>query len=409
MESFACREGRRTVPVDVDLRDARRFDLPRMMDALRLSLAELAVAFVMPASAIQRISYPTLRWCAQCAREGTHLTLFQYRSLDVCPVHDTPLRQRCEQCGATIPYRLRAELFRSPFSCPSCARPWWNPAHGADDLRIGDRYRRRLGHYARDRALVGDAFPGLGALNPGDKSAGAAFHQDEQEQQWICFGTADRDEAETFWYEVAELHSFDGDAQARVCYKAVRRRIMKLYGRGHRRCIATAARHLTWPLTGSTTASFCPVAQAFLRWRCKWEGMSIPRSLLLPPLHGPLGLTIWLSVGTPVAPQIWTPQAAHWLTLHSLVQACLDSFGTYLAEAKGAGEHRRALWLPFPVHDFPRCTIFVRGGRYRDDPVAIQVLSAGERPDKPGKPNARSAADHIRVHLLQLSRNVRPA
>ena len=64
-ESFASWQGRRTLPQYLDLRDARGFDLPRMSDMLRLPLAEIAAAFIMPSGAIRRISSPALRWCVR--------------------------------------------------------------------------------------------------------------------------------------------------------------------------------------------------------------------------------------------------------------------------------------------------------------------------------------------------------
>lgn len=129
-ESVASRQGRRTLPHCLDLRDARGFDLPRMSGMLRLPLAEIAAAFVMPSGAIRRISSPTLRWCVQCAQQGVHLAVFQYHRVDQCPVHRIPLVERCERCDEPIPYRLRPDLFKAPFDCPSCRHAWWVPSRG---------------------------------------------------------------------------------------------------------------------------------------------------------------------------------------------------------------------------------------------------------------------------------------
>lgn len=418
VESFACREGRRAAPQDLDLRDARRFDLHRLMGVLRLRLVDVAAAFVMPSGTLQRIASPTLRWCVRCARAGVHLTVFQYHRLEQCPVHRMPLSEHCGRCGAAIPYRLRADLFRAPFNCPACAHPWWEPAGGVDDLRV-----RRPGRWRPDGCAQITLLPAASFVAPAhfifgaagameaDVVTGMANSLQAAALPWITFGMNAAAEPDNVWLggALTDWRPCDSDGQARSCYKAVQRRLMKTCAREHRACIRTAARHLAWPITGCTTASFCPVAQAFLRWRCKWEGVGTPRSLLQRRFHGPLGLAIWLSLDAPVAPPTWNREAGRWLTLHCLVQACLDSFRTYLAEARGAGEHRRTLWLPFPVHDFPRCTIFVRGGRYRHDPVGVQVLPACERQDKSGTPNPNSAVGHSRAHLLQLSRNVQPA
>ncbi|MBB2984545.1 hypothetical protein FHX57_006348 [Paraburkholderia tropica] len=102
------------------------------------------------------------------------------------------------------------------------------------------------------------------------------------------------------------------------------------------------------------------MAQAILRWRCKWEGLSQPGSLFRQPLHGPLGLAIWLSLDAPIAPASWSREAGQWLTLHELTTACLDSFYTYLVEARLSGASQHTQWLPFPVRDFSSRAVVVR-------------------------------------------------
>ncbi|AXK68278.1 MULTISPECIES: TniQ family protein [Burkholderia] len=414
-ESFASLQGRRAPPQDLDLRDARRFDLLRMRDMLRLRLADIAAAFVMPSGAIQRISSPTLRWCVQCAQQGVHLAVFQYRRVDQCPVHRVPLVERCERCDKPIPYRLRADLFRAPFNCPSCGNAWWVPAQGLDDIRVGQPYRRRLGKRARHVRLTVQEPTGSeeiwcatgGLPSTSDELPPVSEYQlPLQEMSWVRFGTGGQAEADDPWPEVATQDKFfgDRDAQAHACYKAVRRQIMRMYGRNHRACIKNAARHLAWSLCGSTTTSCCPVALAYLRWRCKWEGVGIPRSLLQQPVHGPLGLTVWLSLHAPIAPRAWSREAAHWLTLHALAHACMDSFYTYLEEAQGA---RRVIWLPFPVHDFLRRGIVMRGGALPEDPPQqLCIMPVDPRYGYRSLAWQPGTAKHRREHLEYLDRNI---
>lgn len=45
----------------------------------------------------------------------------------------------------------------------------------------------------------------------------------------------------------------------------------------------------------------------------------------------------------------------------------------------------------------PAMHVFIRGGRYRHDPVGVQVLPACERPDKPGALNPSSAVGQSRL------------
>jgi hypothetical protein len=418
-ESVASRQGRRTLPHCLDLRDARGFDLPRMSGMLRLPLAEIAAAFVMPSGAIRRISSPTLRWCVQCAQQGVHLAVFQYHRVDQCPVHRIPLVERCERCDEPIPYRLRPDLFKAPFDCPSGRHAWWVPSRGLDAIRVGHPYQRRLGKRARHVRLTiqepsgaEEIWCAAGGLpsTPDELLPVSEYQLPLQGASWIRFGTGGQAEPDDPWLRAVMQDKFSGDhdASAHACYKAVRRRIMRMYGRSHLACIKSAALYLAWPLCGGTTTSCCPVALAFLRWRCKWEGVGIPRSLLQQPVHGPLGLTVWLSLHAPVAPRAWSREAAHWLTLHALTLACLDSFRTYLDEAQGAGA-RGVLWLPFPVHDFLQRAMVMRGGAFLQDvPQQLCVMPLDRRDSKHSPGPQRGTAKHHREHLNLLTHNHNP-
>ena len=399
LDAFAYRDARQHVPQNLDLRDARRFDVLRMMSVLRLRLTDVAAAFIMPSHRLGRIAFATLRWCPKCSLEGVHLSAFQYRTSEQCPIRRVRLSQHCEQCGAMIPYRLRPDLFRSPFNCPSCAHPWFLPTQGPDNLRVGRAYRGLLRERSAHR---------LPAIRTEDQ--GPVHFRLPPASAWTVFVGSDAIDGEATPDDMAPEEGGSaadcGDALAYECYKAVRRWIMRVYGRGHRACIATAARHLTWSLTGSNTTSFCPIAQAYLRWRCKWEGFGTPSTLLQRPLHGPLGLAVWLSLYAPVAQRTWSHTASRWITLHLLGRACVDSFRTFLAEAEQLQMNRRTLWLPFPVHDFPRRQVVGRGGNRPGQPISFCV-SMLNGADVDGELVRVSAGrSHRRTHFEGLRRNV---
>jgi hypothetical protein len=419
IDAFALCDPSRPVSRNLDLRDARRFDVPRMMAVLRLPVTDVAAAFVMPSHQLERTAFATLRWCPKCSLEGVHLCAFQYRSVEQCPIHQVRLAQHCERCGATIPYRLRPDVFRAPFNCPSCAHPWFGPAQGPDNLRVGRAYRCLL----RERSV--DRLPAIRAedawlsrrrdvprhLLPVQQQHDAVHFRLPTAPVWTMFGRSDEieDEAARNETEQADVGPGDDDLLAQRCYKAVRRWIVRKYCTRHRACIATAARHLSWSLlTGGTTTSFCPLAQAFLRWRCKWEGFGTPSALLQPPLHGPLGLAVWLSLYAPVAQRSWNHAASHWVTLHVLGRACIDSFRTYLAEADQPRQHRRVLWLPFPAHDFPRRHVVARGGHRRGEPISFCISPLDEADSDGQSASVLGRNHHRRVHLEGLRRNVAP-
>lgn len=361
-DCFGRREGRRSVSGSMDLRDARQFDVRRLTDVLRLPLEDIARAFVMPSHLAHVFAVPTLRWCARCAREGVHLTVFQLRTCRYCPVHHTPLEECCPQCALEIPFRLRPDVFRAPFSCPSCGTPWIAPSRGLDDLRVDGAYRRLLSRWAAGQRRV---------LQGGPQT-------DPMDGVW---NVRRPEEREVSGYASCTMFpdATAGDDElltgARSCYKAIRRWVMREYGGQHHVCIASATHHLRRRMDGRSTPPFCPVAQAVLRWRTKWEGFGVPEALLHPPLHGPLGIVVWLSRYAPIAPGEWSESTSRWLTLHLFAIACLDSFHTFLHEAQQARSHERIVWWPFPVHDFPQREV-VAGGRDRpDDPAQFRLMS----------------------------------
>lgn len=75
---------------------------------------------------------PGLRICTACLCQGYHSALLSLRLLQTCPIHGTPLRQRCS-CGRSFSPWLMARDFGSSGSCPcgalsfltteSCRRP----------------------------------------------------------------------------------------------------------------------------------------------------------------------------------------------------------------------------------------------------------------------------------------------
>ncbi|MGB8420290.1 hypothetical protein [Paraburkholderia sp.] len=373
---FGHREGRRSVPRDIDLRDVRQFDVRRLTDVLRLPLEDIARAFTMPSHLAGVIAAPTLRWCERCAREGMHLTAFQMRARRLCPVHHTALEDRCPRCGLEIPFRLRPDVFRTPFACPSCATPWIAPLRDLDDLRVDDAYRRVLSRWIASTVLNG---PPVARRR---RSRRAIAQDDPQpapaDDAWnVCRADEQSEPQYAQWTQPPDT-TVRGDellSRARSCYKAIRRQIMRRYGGQHHGCIVSAARHLCWRMDGRSTTPFCSIALAVLRWRTKWEGFGVPQALLHAPLHAPLGIVIWLSRYAPVPRDEWSESTSQWFTLHLFAIACIDSFYTFLREAQQARRHERIVWWPFPSDDFPRRELIVRGRDRPDDPARFRLTS----------------------------------
>jgi urease accessory protein UreE len=288
---FVRKPGPRVLQRDIDLRDARQFDLLRMMYLLRMSLPEVAAAFLARWDLSEVESDPTLRWCAQCAARGVHLTAFQFSGCDTCPVHGCKLRDRCAQCGRTmVAYRLRASVFRSPFSCPACGHDWAPALRSIDDraLRLSPAYRYSVAQ-SLARGWFGRRDPSVGRLlRPFDRAG----------DRVVWLGSAprrgsDTDAADAFCHRIVRGHTDAGQyvsvrdrdrscavrglgdelrtgtapeflasrvktrdeilTDAIACYKAIKRYVMHHIGNRHRACVVTAARYLTWRLDARTT------------------------------------------------------------------------------------------------------------------------------------------------------------
>ena len=198
-------------------------------------------------------------------------------------------------------------------------------------------------------------------------------------------------------------------AQAVACYKAIKRHFMHRIASGHHTCVNSAARYLAWRLEGHTTEPFCPVAQAMLRWRCKWEGTAVPAHLLVHGEHKFLGILLWLSLLAPVGLPQWCRATDDWVILHVLAYACLDSFSCYLNEAANRASRPGPVWMLFPVVDFPEREWVV----LNEDPKRRQVhlVSAPAYIGCAAQiwELQQPCKNHRQQHSFMLSRNAAPA
>lgn len=380
----------------VDLRSGSLFDMKEMARLLRLDHEHLRHAFLLDRLANnRRRSSDVLRWCTRCAYMGFHTPVFQLELIGACPAHGQAIRSRCPKCRAQIPYRLQNDVFAEPFCCPSCGEDlapalrdpktrsltmentvtaWITnlaSLFSFEDKILPvkmelNRQRRRLG--------IGEA-----VFAPGDwrriESEYTGFVKqvlDDLEsersgsQRPLTFDqisvTIKRIASSTEQPAVKrrkkrpkvlpEIQSSSAlkrgwDARLRASYHvygAVRRHLWRHVVHKHQDCIAAAARHLWWHMEGERTVSFCPVAEAFLRWRMYWEGCGTPRYLLAPMHKDPFGIVGWMAAGAPICPAGWIPDAEQWVSDHVLGRTCLGSFREFLDIAIHNRERDRIHW-----------------------------------------------------------------
>ncbi len=399
---FASRvSGRRTAILrapNVDLRTSELFDLSAMASILRLDSEQIRHAFLLEKLATRRRTCGDhLRWCPQCAKRGFHTAVFQLDLVTACPVHGCKLRCDCPKCHTKIPYRLKTDLFAKPFTCPSCKEDF-APALRTPttrSLRMREsstdwitnlvtfftfedeivpvkmelNRRRRLlgigeavfstGDWRRIQseytAFVTQALEDLRADTVGGQRA-LAFNQVSLTLKLPiqhCEKPRDVRRRRARPMPVyGELKSssllkkgWDAPLQSSyLLYSAVRRHLWRHVVRKHRDCTAVAARQMWWHMEGERTTAFCPVAEAFLRWRMYWEGCGTPRHLLAPMTKDPLGLVGWLGWGAPICPLGWTWDAERWVADHILARTLLGSFREFLQIALRDHARGKIFW-----------------------------------------------------------------
>lgn len=162
-----------------------------------------------------------------------------------------------------------------------------------------------------------------------------------------------------------------------LVYGAVRRHLWRHLLKAHQYCITSAAKHLDWRLEGFSTATICPVAEAFLRWRMHWEGIGTPTNLLTPQVTMPSGLAGWLGTHAPICPLCWTRTAEQWVSDHVLGQHAIATFRTFLESALAEQRAGRIAWHSVIVsaHHLPYWAIVGR------DTVADPVTLFSENGD----------------------------
>lgn len=423
-----------------DLRDMRQFNLLRMSDLMCIPLSDVAAAFLPVRDVSRSADSQQLMWCMQCATRGIHLAVFQSDGCKACPVHGSPLRDRCSRCGeALMTYRLQACNFRLPLCCPTCGHNWArSPGAGEDPAtRLSLAYRHKVAQgLARDwfgrrssnlrrllvdlgqsevsEAWLASAPPRVsGADGLGGFCARVVQGQTERASNALVRPVPfARDSVET---DVERPRKCVGDLcpslaigvsddllpDAIACYKAIRRYLIRHVVRRHRRCVNTAGRYLTWRLDACTTTPFCPVAQATLRWRAKWEGVGVPAHLFGRCEHGLLGVLVWLSLFAPVGLPGWTSSVERWTILHVFVLACLDSFSCYLEAASGGGARSEPLWMPFPTIDYPEREWVVLHEDHVREQYRMMIAPARPRP-LASLETLQGGAEHYRHHVANL-------
>ncbi|MEC4718402.1 hypothetical protein RY831_04545 [Noviherbaspirillum sp. CPCC 100848] len=381
----------------VDLRHSAMFDLAQMARLLRLQTQHIQQAFLPEQLANGRRRFrDMLCWCPQCARTGFHSPAFQLELIRSCPVHGNPIRTCCQACGASIPYQLQAAVFAQPFRCPACHADFAPALRDPKERLLAalppmtswisdlaalcafeDRTLPTRQDINRQRIRAGLG-PVVFASSNWQRSAAdyPAFIDSVWralgEQQWTSRPSGARPVLTVETKGPSELpircksqrklvllpaivrnkvaasatkKAWDERLRAGyLVYGAVRRYLWRHVLRDHRCCITSAGYCLDWRLEGVSTATICPVAEAFLRWRMHWEGNGTPSSLLAPQQAQPWGLARWMSAHAPICPSCWTRGAEQWVSNHVLGRHAIATLCSFMEIALANQQGGRIAW-----------------------------------------------------------------
>lgn len=425
--------GRKTAIVrspKVDLRHSTLFDLPQITRLLRLQPRHIRQAFLPEQLANGRRRFKdVLCWCPQCARTGFHSAAFQLELVRSCPVHGNPIRTCCQTCGNSIPYQLQTAVFAQPFGCPTChtdlapalrdpkerilaalppvtrwisdlgalcvfddstlavrqdinrqrtraglgtvsfaASTWQRPA--ADYPTFIDSVWHALGEKQWTSQLPSDRPPLVVEIKgPSDLPVRFGPRRRSGRFPRVARPKGTAPAAKRAWDE--RLHA------SYMVYGAVRRYVWRHLLREHQDCITSAGHHLDWRLEGVSTATICPVAEAFLRWRMHWEGIGTPSRLLGPPLAKPWGLAGWMAAQAPICPSCWTHGAEQWVSDQVLGRHAIATLRNFMEIALLNQRNGRIAWHNSIVsaHHLPYWAI--AGQDTVADPVKLFSENAG--------------------------------
>ncbi|MBR7745222.1 TniQ family protein [Undibacterium sp. BYS107W] len=445
----------------IDLRSSEFFDLTIFAKHLRLDQKAIQQAFLIDQLPNRgRHSCNVLRWCPRCAHRGFHSAVFQLDLISACPIHNLLLRAKCPKCRRQIPYQLSQEIFDHPFCCPWCENDL------APELR---RIRPQVLTLKSEETtwienlvsllIFEDEMVSIRLeINRARKQLGigefAVAHADWRrlESEYIGFVKQVVDIMQTELntsqqslelgalsfsvkrphgggqplpkktYRRKATHAIEMDKQnsAHVkmswdqklrgsydVYNGVRRYLWRHVVHQHHRCIARAVKHLWWNMDGESTCSFCPIAEAFIRWRIHWELCGTPQYLFSPMRKDPLGLVAWMASGAPICPVGWTIEAERWVSDNLLGSHCFGSFWEFFEIALKNSKRNRVDWDKHAYSGRYTSYWAIAGSDTLKSPVRIykQVHTPNEIEDE--LRNLGSDRHHFMTHLSQLSKIVR--
>jgi len=188
-------------------------------------------------------------------------------------------------------------------------------------------------------------------------------------------------------------------------YQAIRRQLFGRVLSNHRICIRSAAARMHWDVEGDLIPRFCPVAEAFLRWRMFWEGFGVPADLFRSPRHAAYGLRAWLCDGAPIGAEGWSLQGEQWFTHRVFAMQCIRNFYEWLSHCEAASTELPRRWRRADMIGSALTYWAAVGSDTRQEPLRV-FLDTTYRPTLAHNGHSYPRG-HLTWHRLQLERVVR--
>jgi hypothetical protein len=391
-----------------------RFRAAAFATSIRLSLDVVQQSFVSEAFPVSGwCGHQNLRWCPQCVKAGYHAPLFQLLMVYECPAHHRPLEQHCPRCRSAFPYQLTTGTQTPLFLCPACKldlapemRAGRRRALAPEDMRMLDHSAKLMQFCDSLPTMVSQALGTASSPQGSDVLVSTPAAQVSESDfktfvtqvlaslrlgdqtdwdrvepsisfvdQRVQLGSRRRTktcDAKSGWPDRLVAASDKGLYGAAALYRCVRRHHWRTIVHRHQRCVVSACRRLWWPITGSRTPCFCPVAMAFIRWRLRWESAVRCTDLIAEAIGPPLGIVTWLA-SAPVGPASAGQPMRDWLINHVFGYELLASFERMLVEEQGRPEDELVEWKRDWVAPAANCCWVCAGSGTKYQPARLFV------------------------------------
>jgi len=352
----------------------------------------------------EQYSYQTkLRYCPECILKGYHSALYQMLWLFECPIHKVPLLSSCPNCGNPIETSLLNKNLTTPYGChckhvlwPDRDSPRWQGALSHQQFEVlndvvisnNEVFNKKKYKYISSGFTAGP-YKDIGRYwSPGDPLETNGFWAELLTfDHYLCakqhssnrtvvskkMSLDDYMKESNFIIDNAQrtrgikYYQFKSDIEEKLnllpelylpIYKAVRRRIVKLFLKKHFNCVQFINNISSYP--GHTKEwEICPIAFAYIKWREFWDERVRAYSSstrYTPNWHPPVAYAT--NIGGSISIDLWLRNIIDsdfpvhpttiWATQHILAQTLVATFiesvlVTYLTDQ---GEYKV---IPKPV------------------------------------------------------------